>query len=438
MRHLSSIVLAVALIAAGATACFEDPTSSLRNGPSRIELTRSTMFLNIGDSLSVQAVVKDDQGMTYGAADATWTSSVPAVAVVRRDATVIIPYDAFSKAFVRAVSAGSSWVKVASHGVTDSLRVFGLPPTFTGAITAPEGLMMADTITIAATSALTFTDSTTVTIHGAEAVILSQTASQLKVTASAPTHEDSPVVLSHLLLAGVFDMSLTATTTLGVAATVRGGGATVSPATSNVGDTLTITASSVVSFSVAAGSLSEVTVGGTPTWLVSQTASEIKVIAPMAAAGSTVAITNVTLLGTVPLASLGAAPTVTVTEASEPGNNDVATPAAMTLYQDYYGTVSGSDADDYIAFTTPATGDSVLVEVEWLSNADLDIGLLLGDGSDCAPNPGACYATMGTGNNPEVASWRLLAATTYQLDVWVYAAGASPLTFYRVRTTKIQ
>ena len=159
----------------------------------------------------------------------------------------------------------------------------------------------------------------------------------------------------------------------------------------------------------------------------------------MAAAGSAVNITNVILLGSVPLPSLDAASTVTVTEPNEPANNSPATPSTMTLYTDYYGTVSGSDGDDYIQFTTPATGDSVKVEVQWLSDADLDIGLLLGDGSgNCAPNAGACYATMGTSANPEKANFRLLASTTYQLDVYVYDPGTAPLTFYRVRITKLQ
>jgi len=344
MKHLSSILFAAALLALGATACFEDPTNPLANGPSRINLDRSSVFISVGDSVSVVAEIKDDAGNTFSAAAAGWESSAPTVATVRRD-TVVIPGNAFTRAFILAVAAGKSYVRITDQGVSDSVLVWVLPLAFNG---------------------------------------------------------------------------------------------TVSPASSNVGDTLTISASSALGFSTTAGSLSEVTVGGLPVWVLSRTASQIKLIAPMVDAGSAVTITNVMLLGTVAIASLDATTTVRVTEASEPGNDDPATPAAMTLYQDYYGTVSGSDADDYIAFTTPATGDSVLVEVEWLSDADLDIGLLLGDGSDCAPNPGACYAIMGSSNNPEVGRFRLLAATTYQLDVWVYAAGASPVTFYRVRTTKIQ
>lgn len=439
MKHLSSIVLAAAVVAAGAVACFKDPTSSLRNGPSQVLLTRSSVFIPVGDSLSVQAEVKDDQGNTFDVADAAWTSSDPAVAVVNADTSRPIPLHIFSRAFIRATGGGDAVVHFTSHGISDSIAVVAMPVSFAGAVTYPAGLMMADTITIAATPVLTFTDSTTVTIGGVPAVLLSQTPGLMKMVAGGPVAAGSTVQLTHLLLLGRIDMSLTATTTVAVASTVRGGSATVNAATYNVGDTITVTANGTVSFSVAAGKLSAVTVDSIPTWLVSQTATQIKVIAPMAAAGSAVKVSNVILLGSVPLPSLDAATTVTVTEANEPANNSPATPSTMALYTDYYGTVSGSDGDDYIQFTTPATGDSVHVEVQWLSDADLDIGLLLGDGSgNCAPNAGACYSTMGTSANPEKANFRLLASTTYQLDVYVYDPGAAPLTFYRVRVTKLQ
>lgn len=129
MKHLSMTVLAVALIAAGATACFKDPNSSLRNGPSAIELSLSSITLNTGDSLSVRAVVKDGVGNTYDANDATWSSSVPAVATVRLDSSQAIPFNAFSQAFVVAVAptGGVTTVTITSRGITDSLRVLVLP-----------------------------------------------------------------------------------------------------------------------------------------------------------------------------------------------------------------------------------------------------------------------------------------------------------------------
>jgi len=344
MKHLSSILLAAALIAAGTTACFTDPTESDMNGPERIDLSRAAVFINQGDSLTVQAEVKDGVGNVFNANDAAWESSDANVAVARKD-TVVIPGGAFSRVFIRAVAAGQAYIRITTNGLTDSLRAVVIPPTFTG---------------------------------------------------------------------------------------------TVGPATASVGDTITITGTSVLTFSTTAGALSEVTVGGEAVWVVSRTANALKFISFPATTADEIAITNVVLLGSVVIAELPATSHITVTEADEPANDDPATPSTLTLYSDYYGVVSGSDADDYIAFTTPATSDSVGIEIEWLSDADLDIGLLLGDGSGaCAALTGACYSKMGTGDNPETAAWRLAANTTYQFDVWVYDSGSSPYAFYRIRTTKI-
>jgi hypothetical protein len=124
MKHLSSIVLAAAVVAAGAVACFKDPTSSARHGASRIELTYSYVVLPVGDSLSVQAEVKDNQGNNFDASDAAWTTSNAAVAVADPD-VAYIPYNAFSRVYVRTTGVGSAWVYIATHGLKDSVQVKG-------------------------------------------------------------------------------------------------------------------------------------------------------------------------------------------------------------------------------------------------------------------------------------------------------------------------
>lgn len=343
MKHSSSIMLAAAVLALGAVACFKDPTSSLRNGPSRILLTRSAVFLNVGDSLQVRAEVKDEQGNTFTTTDAAWTTSDAQVAVVNPVTTPVIPYDAFSRAFVRAVTAGKATVYFSSHGLTDSLMVVGVPLVFNGTIT---------------------------------------------------------------------------------------------PATANVGDTITVSGTSVLGFSTAVGSESEITVGGMPVFIVSRTANAIKFISSPVDAGSTLEITNLVLLGSVKIASLESSATIAVGEANEPANDDPATPTAMTLYADKYGAVSASDVDDFYRFTT-TTGDSIKVEVTWPgTHGDLDAYLLNATGGGyCALD--AC--AMGTGANPEMRNVRLAAATTYQILVEYWDGGGDPEPIiYRIRTTKIQ
>lgn len=135
MKHLSSIVLAVAVVAAGATACFKDPTSSLRKGPNRIELTRSAVVLSTGDSLAVQAELKDEQGNTYDAGNVQWATDNAAVATVRVDSTPI-PYNAFSRGFVLAASptGGVAHVTVTSGSISSGFRVLNLPKRFSASM----------------------------------------------------------------------------------------------------------------------------------------------------------------------------------------------------------------------------------------------------------------------------------------------------------------
>lgn len=343
MKHLSSIVLVATLVAAGTVACFKDPTSSLRNGPTRIDLTRSSVFLPVGDSLQVQAEVKDEQGNTFDATDAAWTTSNAAVAVVNADTSRPIPQTAFSRAFIRTTGAGAAWVYFESRGLKDSIQVYGIPLLFDGTVASVANPSVRDTITITGTAALSF----------------------------VATGEDTSVV----------------------------------------------------------------TVGGHQVWMLSRSASQLKFLAPDVAAGAKVALSNVMLNGVVKIGSLDAATTLTVTDPTEPANDDPATAPTMTLYQDYYGTVSASDADDFVKFTT-TTADSVRIEIQWQTDSDIDGYLLDGTGGGYGVLDG--YAMAGS-SNPENTAVRLAAGTTYQIDVNLYAAGTAAAPFmYRIRTIKVQ
>lgn len=330
MKHLSSIVLGAALLVMGATACFDDPTEPLRNGASRIELSRSTIFVTVGDSLDVKAEVKDDQGNTYNATPATWESVDAAVAVVHVDSTVI-PGDAFSRAFIRTLSPGKTYVRLTIGGLRDSIAVWGVPTVFGGTITSVANPTSRDTITVNSTAALTFTT-------GANA--------------------------------------------------------------------------------------STVTVDDEETHVVSQTATQIRFLAPPSD-GATVTISNVVLNGVVTIPSLDATTALTVENPET---------SALTLYTDYHGTFGpGSAGDDYLEFT-PTTGDSVRIEVDWDYAADID-GYLLDAASDYCDLDGCA---MGTSAKPEVVEVRLVAGNTYTLNVYLYDIGEVAWTNYTVRITKIE
>lgn len=212
---------------------------------------------------------------------------------------------------------------------------------------------------------------------------------------------------------------------------------TVSPATANVGDTITITGTSVITFDPAA---TTVTIGGAPTFVTSLTASQIKLIAgPIVASGS-VEISNLLLLGTIAIPSLTSGTTLTVTELGEPANDApaggpvIALPAAVGSSSYRYGSFTASDVDDFFTITT-TTADSVEIRWDWDTDADIDGYLLNAAGGGFCVLDG-CAA--GTGANPEAVKVRLAAATTYKILAELFAGGSTvPLT-YRIRITKLQ
>ena len=338
MKHLRLIVLAFAVIAAGATACFKDPTSSLRNGPSRIELTRSSMVLKVGDSLSVQAVVKDDQGNTYDAGDAAWTVDVAAIAAVRKDTTVVIPFNAYTLGFVRGVAAagGVAIVTVTSHGLTNTVRVVILPTALTAsAAVTVTGTAHADTIphalpavndvfsagdtlvfTTLAGSNLTFNTTgataSTVTLGTQKAYIVSRTANVVKAIAPGGVGFDG-----HPWVTG---LTFTGTTAVGTIAldSLRSDSIRVSKprnygTITQVGDTMFLNAQTGSTFSITAP-LSTVSFGAATAVLLASSATQLKVISPVAWTG-VVTVTNVKV-GSATLASVSTPVAYTINQAA--------------------------------------------------------------------------------------------------------------------------
>jgi len=187
MKHLSSILLAAAFVVAGVTACFNDPTDPSMNGPSRINLSVAAITLRTGDSLAVTAELKDEAGNTFSAAAADWTSADSLVAVVRLD-TVIVPGEAFSRGFVRAVAAngGVTTVTVTIGAVTSEFRVLVLPAGLAATATpVVSGIARLDTILavlpggVVTRDTFTVGDTVTFSVVSGSRVYFSPTASQV-------------------------------------------------------------------------------------------------------------------------------------------------------------------------------------------------------------------------------------------------------------------
>jgi len=313
MKHPSSIILAVAFVTAAATACFDDPTSSLRNGPNRIELTRTSMLVNAGDSSYVLAVVKDEQGNTFDASDAVWTSSAEGVATVRNDTTVDIPFRGFSKGFIRGVAAngGVATIGVASHGLTAELRVVVLPTRLTAsAAIAVSGTARADsivtvvggvtnrdlfnagdtvTITTSAGGLLTFDAANSQVSLGPRAYIISRSATAIKAIARAP-FRGRPWV-TRLTFNGPAEVGTIAFDSL-QSDSILVSRAHYYGTITQTADTMFVNAQAGTSFADTGATLSGVRFDTIPAIILSRTAALIKVISPVNYTGP-VTVTNV-------------------------------------------------------------------------------------------------------------------------------------------------
>ena len=127
--------IATAIVAAAAlSGCFDDPTSSLRNGPAELRLSRTSAIVPVADSVLVEANVVDEQGNILTAEGATWTSDDPAIAGVNLAAQQL-PANGSSRAYITGVASlgGITTVRVTIRGVSDSIRVVALPNQFFGA-----------------------------------------------------------------------------------------------------------------------------------------------------------------------------------------------------------------------------------------------------------------------------------------------------------------
>ena len=196
---------------------------------------------------------------------------------------------------------------------------------------------------------------------------------------------------------------------------------TMSPTAPKPGDTVTITATAPVTFSNTAN---VTTVGATNLGFVSRTATTLKFVA----GGETdeIRVTGALLLGSIALPSLqiqnGA-----IVQPGE-GANDApqgATPVASTQIARpanvgdsvvVWGSLSGSDVDDYWAITANAN-DSIDVRIDWPkpTGTDLDI-----DGLLFRQNGTTLVKCPCTGANPERTQYRVPATEFLYLEVNMY------------------
>lgn len=199
MKRHSVRFITAAFAVAGLAGCFEDPTSSLRNGPTGVRFDHTAVAIVNGDSLSVEAFLLDDQGNQLPVTGVAWTTDLASVATVSV-AALQLPGDASSRAFIKATAAsgGVTNVRFTARGVADSIRVTSLPGVLPVGLATLTGTARPDTIGGVAYSGqdtvllrsgptLTFNGSSSVVRFGTDApYVLFQSDTLFKVMARAP------------------------------------------------------------------------------------------------------------------------------------------------------------------------------------------------------------------------------------------------------------
>lgn len=341
MKRQSVRLITAALVTAGIAGCFSDPTSSLRNGPARIQLTRSAAVVPISDSTLVEARLVDAQGSILPITGASWSTDNAAVADVQVAATQL-PADGSSRAYIRGVATlgGITTVRVTARGVTDSIRVTALPTRYLGtgrfavtgtatADTVPGSVPLVtftagDTLTITAPAGITFdATSSVVTLGATRTYLLSRSTTSITVLALKGFRGQATVTnvtwLGNATTGDYSLASLNTTDTVTVArARFRGAAVTSSAAAYNNNTLLTLTAQAGTTFNTS-GNVSDVVFYQTGAMVTSRTATTITAIA-RAGADSVVKVTNVNI-GAVRVDSLFTPGRFTLTAAALPNAN---------------------------------------------------------------------------------------------------------------------
>jgi len=177
-RHFFGLAaVAGILVAAG---CASDPTGDLSGDPARIVTSLSRVFLQPGDSTLVTAEVRDAQGVGLATLPEVTSADPGIIEVMVSD----LPPFLQRRFYVKSVGAGTGRVILTAGSVSDTVGAVAFPATFDGAITVTAGDRL-DTVTIAAGSLIGFdtTGSTTVLINGEPTLLVSRTATEVKVLA---------------------------------------------------------------------------------------------------------------------------------------------------------------------------------------------------------------------------------------------------------------
>jgi hypothetical protein len=296
MNRHSVRLLVAALAATGLAGCFDDPTSSLREGPGALDVSRSSIVIANGDSVQVDAYVRDAQGNPLPATGATWTTDLASVAVVAL-AAVQPPGDGSTRAFIKAANpvGAATYVRVTVRGLTDSIRVVSLPAVLPAGAVTVVGAASADTVGATAftagdtievrlpVSTLTFNQGASVVRVGtATAYTLFRADTLLRVLSRGPVN--GPITVTNIIYAGASGTGAIEMDSLVTTDQVQAARARFRGTISVTGDTVSVTATGGTTFRIAGTTADTFTttvyIGASRGRTIERTATFMRVIAP--------------------------------------------------------------------------------------------------------------------------------------------------------------
>ncbi len=303
MNRHSVRLLVAALAATGLAGCFDDPTSSLREGPVALDVSRSAMAVTNGDSVQIDAYVRDAQGNPIPATGAVWTTDDATVAEVNL-AAVQPPGDGSTRAYVKAKDPDGAvtYVRVTVRGLTDSVRVTSLPGTLPAGLASVTGTPQADTLlgvaytagdTVVITSGptLQFDSANTAIRFGTNpAYIISRGTHEFRVMSRGPY--EGPVTVTRVTFLGtattgaiLFDSLFTSDVVQVARARFRGNVA-IGASAFGAGTQITVDAPAGVTFTTTGANATTVNLGSTAAIILTRTTSQITAISGAAFTGN--------------------------------------------------------------------------------------------------------------------------------------------------------
>ncbi len=139
MRRQGIVWLGATIAILGAAACFSDPTSSSRNGASRLQITEltgtsplqsvgtlATVNMGVNDTITLQIRVRDTQGNYYPFAAPTLGTASSAVATLVNQpdsSKATAPGNPYWLVWLVGTGSGTTTATVTAGGVTDTFAV---------------------------------------------------------------------------------------------------------------------------------------------------------------------------------------------------------------------------------------------------------------------------------------------------------------------------